>query len=109
MSDVLVLEQPAKTKAKAKKRGGKVRSVLRVNREGRWIGDVLLDRRGRVWRHVEAIPADVVLKAMAAFTRGEVRGELIGRRDGLSYAWHEVVEQPEAEEAVIVVNLADAA
>jgi len=107
MSDVLVLEQPAKVKAK--KRMGKVRSVLRVNREGRWIGDVLLDRKGRVWRHVEAIPADVVLKAVAAFTRGEVRGELIGRRDGLAYVWHEVVEQPETEETVIVVNLADAA
>jgi hypothetical protein len=108
MSDVLVLEQPA-AKTKAKKRGGKVRSVLRVNREGRWIGDVLLDRKCRVWRHVEAVPADVVLKAVAAFTRGEARGELVGRRDGLSYAWHEVVEQPEAEETAIVVNLADAA
>ena len=104
MSDVLILEMP---KAKEKKKAGKVRSVLRVLRGGLWLGDVLLDRRGRVWRHVESVPADVVLKALAAFTRGESRGEMVGRRDGLTYAWHEVVEQPAEREAV--VELAEAA
>ena len=108
MSDVLVLERPA-AKVTQKKRAGKVRSVLRVLREGRWIGDVLLDRRGRVWRHVESVPPDVVLKVLAAFTRGETCGELVGRRDGLAYRWHEVSDDPEPAAAPIVVDLAAAA
>src|SRR5262249_5311408 len=89
MSEVLVLERPA---AKEKKKAGKVKSVLRVMRGGLWVGDVLLDRKGRVWRHVPSIRADGGLKAMAAFARGEERGEVTGRRDGLAYEWSEVVE-----------------
>jgi hypothetical protein len=107
MSDVLVLERPA-AKAKAKKKAGKVRWVLRVLRGGLWIGDVLLDRKGRVWRHVTSVPPDVVLKAVAAFTRGEQRGELTGRRDGLEYVWH-LVEEPAVKEAVAATELAEAA
>src|SRR5947209_8150271 len=106
MSDVLVLERPT---TKEKKKAGKVRSALRVLRAGLWIGDILLDRKGRVWRHVNTVPPDVVLKAVAAFTRGEERGELTGRRDGLVYGWYEVVEQAEAKEAEVVVELAEAA
>src|SRR4051812_25726881 len=103
MSDVLVLEMPA-----TKKRAGKVRSVLRVIRGGLWVGDILLDRRGRVWRHVPTVPSDVVLKVVAAFTRGEEQGELLGRRDGLEYEWSLVGAQTEAAGAVIL-ELAEAA
>jgi hypothetical protein len=106
MSDVLVLERP---KSKEKKKAGKVKSVLRVLRGGLWVGDVLLDRKGRVWRHVPSIPADVVLKAMAAFTRGEERGEVVGRRDGLSYEWAEVVEPVVTKAAEGAAELAEAA
>lgn len=106
MSEILVLERPA---AKEKKKAGKVRSVLRVMRGGLWLGDVLLDRKGRVWRHVPSIPGDVVLKAVAAFTRGDERGELTGRRDGLRYEWYEFVEQAEVKEPEVVVEMAEAA
>jgi hypothetical protein len=105
MSEVLVLDRPAKEK----KRAGKVKAALRVWRDGRWVGDVLLDRKGRVWRHVPSIPADVVLKVVAGFSRGEVRGELTGRRDGLAYEWNEVVEQPAAKETEGAAELAEAA
>jgi len=106
MSDVLVLERP---KSKEKKKAGKVKSVLRVMRGGLWVGDVLLDRKGRVWRHVPSIPTDVVLKAVSAFTRGEGRGELTGRRDGLVYGWYEVVEQVAVKETDVTAELAEAA
>jgi hypothetical protein len=57
----------------------------------------------------------VVLKVVAAFTRGDERGELTGRRDGLAYSWHLVVEeeqrrQQESSEAEGgTVELAEAA
>lgn len=104
MGEILVLERPAATE---KKKAGKVRDVLRVLRGGRWLGDVLLDRKGRVWRRVESVPADVVLKAVAAFARGDDAGEAQGRRDGLAYTWHLVVEQ--AAETEVVAEMAEAA
>src|SRR5262245_25332794 len=95
MSDILVLERPV-----AKKRAGKVKSVLRVMRGELWVGDILLDRRGRVWRSVNSIPPDVVLKAMVAFNRdGEEQGELVGRRDGLTYIWAVVREPVKGEKS----------
>jgi hypothetical protein len=98
MDEILMLEMP-EAKPAVKKRGGKVKSVLRVKRDELWIGDILLDRRGRVWRHVDSIPPDIVLKAMAAFTRGEERGELVGRRCGLNYKWQVVGLEEEAVSA----------
>src|SRR5262245_61024816 len=107
MDDTLVLDRPVKRK-KAK-RAGKVRTTLRVVRGGLWVGDILLDRKDRVWRHVDSVPADIVLKAMAAATRGESAGELLGRRDGLTYAWHVVTEPESASESQVVPELAEAA
>src|SRR5262249_36525137 len=109
MSDILVLEQPAAKKTTEKKKAGKVRDVLRVLRDGRWLGGVLLDRKGGVWRHVDSVPADVVLKSVAAFVRGDERGEMVGRRDGLAYSWHLVVEQPAAVETEVGTEMAEAA
>lgn len=67
---------------------GRVRKVLRVAVGERYVGDILLDARGRVWRHADTIPADVVLKAMLAHNRqGDVCGRLVGLRDGQAYSW----------------------
>jgi hypothetical protein len=68
-------------------RVGKVRSVLRVAQGERYVGDILIDRKGRVWRHADTIPADVVLKALVAHRRGDARGQVVGLRDGREYSW----------------------
>jgi hypothetical protein len=68
-------------------RPGRVQAVLRVARGDRYVGDVLIDRKGRVWRHADTIPSDVVLKAMLARRRGDVCGQLVGLRDGRVYSW----------------------
>jgi hypothetical protein len=66
----------------------RVQTVLRVAQNERYVGDILLDARGRVWRHADTIPSDIVLKAMLAHVRqGEPCGHLVGRLDGRSYAW----------------------
>ena len=66
----------------------RIQTILRVAVEDRYLGDVLLDANGRVWRHADTIPPDVVLKAMLAHgRRGEVCGRLVGRTDGRSYNW----------------------
>ena len=78
-------------------RPGKARVVLRVAVEGRYLGDILLDGGGRVWRHADTIPADVVLKAVLANgRRGEVCGQLVGRKDGQTYSWFVVGALAEA-------------
>ena len=78
-------------------RAVKVRAVLRVAVEGRYLGDILLDAGGRVWRHADTIPADVVLKAMLAHgRRGEVCGQFVGRKDGQTYSWFVVGALAEA-------------
>jgi hypothetical protein len=78
-------------------RGGRVQSVLRVAVEDRYLGDILLDRDGRVWRHADTIPADVVLKAMLANgRRGEVCGQMVGLKDGRNYSWFVVGALAEA-------------
>lgn len=79
-------------------RKSRVQTVLRVSAGERYLGDVLLDARGRVWRKAGPIPADVVLKALLAFSRqGEVCGELVGRLDGRTYVWFVVGALPLGE------------
>jgi hypothetical protein len=66
----------------------KVTAVLRVTAGERYLGDILLDKKGRVWRKATTIPSDVVLKALVAFTRGaSKRGEVTGLKDGGTYTW----------------------
>ena len=73
---------------KAGKAQGRVRTVLRVSQGERYVGDILLDGRDRVWRRADTIPADVVLRALLAFARqGDICGELVGRLDGRTYSW----------------------
>jgi hypothetical protein len=69
----------------------RVQTVLRVSVADRYVGDILLDGQGRVWRHADPIPADVVLKAMLAQVRqGETCGSVVGRKDGRTYLWYVV-------------------
>ncbi|MFO0926395.1 MAG: hypothetical protein U0736_05060 [Gemmataceae bacterium] len=69
--------------------------MLRCRRASRYVGDVLLDERRRLWRRADTIPADVVLKVLIAFTRhGEVCGRLVGLTDGRAYLWHAVDALP---------------
>jgi hypothetical protein len=95
---------------KAGKAQGRVRTVLRVSQGDRYVGDILLDGRDRVWRRADTIPADVVLKALLAFARqGDVCGELVGRTDGRSYSWFVVgalLEMPAGEAAVGMAEVA---
>ncbi|MFQ3592097.1 MAG: hypothetical protein SNJ82_02780 [Gemmataceae bacterium] len=66
----------------------KVTTVLRVAAGEQYIGDILLDRRHRVWRRAVPVPADVVLKILLAFSRrGEKCGQVVGQRDGQIYTW----------------------
>jgi hypothetical protein len=75
----------------------RVESVLRVAVEDRFLGDILLDGDGRVWRHADTIPPDVVLKAILAHgRRGEVCGKLVGLKDGRTYSWFSVSALAEA-------------
>ena len=65
----------------------KVRSVLRVSHGDRWVGDILLDGKQRIWRHADTIPRDVVSKILFAFTRQADAGAVVGRDTGWTYAW----------------------
>ena len=66
----------------------KVRSVLRVRHDDRWIGDILIDNKQRIWRHADTIPRDVVAKVLFAFTRqADPAGAVIGRDTGWTYSW----------------------
>jgi hypothetical protein len=95
---------------KAGKVQGRVRTVLRVSQGERYVGDVLLDGRDRVWRRADTIPPDVVLKALLAFARqGDVCGELVGRLDGRPYSWFVVgalLEMPAGEGVVEAAEVA---
>ncbi|MFO0881673.1 MAG: hypothetical protein U0840_30615 [Gemmataceae bacterium] len=63
-------------------------TVLRVAQEERYVGDILLNQRGRVWRHASSIPADVVLKVLVAHRRqGDLCGQFLSRLDGRNYRW----------------------
>lgn len=69
-------------------RNRRVRTVLRVAQEDRYVGDILLDAQGKVWRHASTIPSDVVLKVFLAHLRqSEVCGQLVSRTDGRTYSW----------------------
>jgi hypothetical protein len=69
----------------------KVQTVLRVSQGEMYIGDILLDGKGRVWRHADTIPSDIVLKAMIQHNRAdEMCGTLTSRRDGRTYLWYVV-------------------
>ena len=73
---------------KQQAKGGRVQTVLRVAEGERYVGDILIDRKGRVWRHADTIPADVVLKALVAHRRGgEPCGRVVSLRDGRTYSW----------------------
>ena len=66
----------------------KVSTVIRVAAGEQYVGDILLDRRHRVWRRAEPLPADVVLKILLAYSRrGETCGQVVGLRDGQIYSW----------------------
>lgn len=66
----------------------KVTRVLRVAAGEQYVGDILLDRKDRVWRHADTIPTDVVLKALLVFSRmGTMAGQVVSRRDGQVYSW----------------------
>jgi hypothetical protein len=72
-------------------RQSRVQTVLRVARGEMYIGDILLDRKGRVWRHADTIPSDIVLKAMIQHNRSdETCGTLTSRTDGRAYLWYVV-------------------
>lgn len=76
----------------------RVQTVMRVSEGERYVGDILLDGKGRVWRHADTIPADVVLKALIANRRqGEPCGELLSRADGRLYFWHVIGALAETE------------
>ena len=66
----------------------KVAAVLRVS-SGEWYaGDILVDRRGRVHHAADTLPADVVMKALVAYTRQKrTGGDVASRRDGEIYTW----------------------
>lgn len=67
----------------------RLKMIVRVHDTGRHVGDMLIDRRNRVWRHADTIPTDVVMKILIAVSRrDETRGEMFGRGDGRPYAWH---------------------
>lgn len=89
---------------------GRVQTILRVAQGERFVGDVLLDEQGRVWRHADTIPADVVLKALLAFTRqGEVCGTVRPRKGGRDFAWFVVGALAEEHATEVVPALAGAA
>ena len=68
-----------------------VQTVLRVSEGERYVGDILLDGEGRVWRHADSIPSDVVFKALVEHVRkGETCGALTARKDGRTYLWYVV-------------------
>jgi hypothetical protein len=67
----------------------KVRAVLRVMHGERWVGDILVDARKRIWRHADAIPREIVLKVYHAFThRADPAGAVAGRDIPWIYSWH---------------------
>ena len=69
-------------------RRSKVRSVLRVTHGDRWVGDILIDGRDRIWRHADTIPRDVVAKILFAFTRRpDLIGAVVGGDTGWTYSW----------------------
>ena len=69
-------------------RRSKVRSVLRVTHSDRWVGDILIDGKQRIWRHADTIPRDVVAKILFAFThRDDPAGAVVGRDTGWTYSW----------------------
>ena len=68
-----------------------VQTVLRIAQGEMYIGDILLDGKGRVWRHANTIPPDIVLKAMIQHNRQcETCGTLTSRSDGRTYLWYVV-------------------
>src|SRR5271165_5779027 len=63
--------------------GTRVQTVLRVSEGDRYVGDILLDSEGRVWRHADPIPSDIVFKALVQHVRkSETCGALTARKDG---------------------------
>ena len=83
MTNIIQMPRPAKPAG-----ASRVKAVLRVARGEGYVGDILIDKRGRVWRHADTIPADVVLKALVAHRRGgDGCGRVVGLRDGKVYSW----------------------
>jgi hypothetical protein len=77
----------------------RVQTVVRVSEGERYVGDILLDGEGRVWRHAVTIPKDVVLKTLIAHVRhAEMCGKLTGR-NGRPYLWYVVGGLAEANAA----------
>ncbi len=68
-------------------RAKKVASVLRVTAGERYLGDILLDRKNRVWRRADTIPPEVVLKALLARARRGDEGGVIEARSGEVFTW----------------------
>jgi hypothetical protein len=71
--------------------GKRVQTVLRVAEGERYVGDILLDGQGRVWRAASTIPSDVVLKAVIQHGRHEETcGKLVSRLSRRTYLWYVV-------------------
>jgi hypothetical protein len=69
--------------------GTRVQTVLRVSEGERYVGDILLDGEGRVWRHADTIPRDIVFKALVQRTRhDETCGKVKSRENGREYLWY---------------------
>jgi len=61
--------------------------ALRVSRDGALVGTILLNAAGRTVRCTPDLPADVILKVLARYTkRDELAGQVPGR-DGANYGW----------------------
>jgi hypothetical protein len=74
-----------------RQRKTRVQTVLRVAQGEMYIGDILLDGKGRVWRHANTIPPDIVLKSMIQHNRHDENcGTLTSRGDGRTYFWYVV-------------------
>ena len=74
----------------AKRMQTKAQTVLRVAEGDRYVGDILLDEQGRVWRRADTIPADVVMKTYLQHVRLEETCGKVSSRDGRVYLWHVV-------------------
>jgi hypothetical protein len=74
------------SRTRGRKRDGLL-LALRVSRQGELVGTVLLNAAGRTVRCTPDLPADVILKVLARYTkRDELAGQIAGR-DGEAYAW----------------------
>jgi hypothetical protein len=84
----------SRTRARTRRKADGPLTPVRIFLGPRFLGQLLLDANGQLWRRGPEVPTDIALKVLVVFSRSPVREGEVRGRDGHTYLWR----MPEADD-----------